>query len=121
PRRALTLLPALLAAAFVAASVAASTFVADHARDRNHLVLGDDLSWVDHDVNGPVAYFYAGEPEWDVVWRTVFCNRRIDRVYDYPGTSVLGPLPQQPSGLTPDGSIRAEGGRSEPAQYAVAA
>ena len=107
PRRLLGLLPALLAAAFVAASISVSGYVADQARAQQTRFLGPDPRWVDRAAGGPAAYLYDGEPDWTGVWETIFWNRRIDRVLDLPGAIVPGPLPQRRVRVSPDGRLDA--------------
>ena len=119
PRRALAVLPALLLVALVAGSVSAGREVTAQARDQQLRLLGPERRWVDSAANGPVAYLYDGQAYWNAVWENVFWNRRIEWVYDLPGTAVPGPLPQQPVEVEPNGELR-PGGAASPARYAVA-
>jgi hypothetical protein len=121
PRRLTAVLPAVLLAALAAGSVAASTYVADHATSRRHDFVGDNPRWIDEAARGRTAYVYGGEPDWDVVWHTAFWNRRIDRVYDLPGTHVFGPLPQESVHYGPDGLLVNDAPSTRPpVDYAVA-
>jgi hypothetical protein len=118
PPRALLVLPALVLAALVAGAVAASREVSSQARAQQERVLGPDRRWVDRRVDGPVAYVYDGQAYWQAAWENVFWNRRISWVYDLPGPTVPGPLPQQLLAVRPDGELRLDG-RSSTARYAV--
>ncbi|MDX6510894.1 MAG: hypothetical protein QOE36_398, partial [Gaiellaceae bacterium] len=103
PRRVLWVLPVLLGVAFSAASVSASRLVVDRARVQQTKLVGPVKTWIDRSADAPVAFLYDGSPYWNEVWETVFWNRRIDRVYDLPGPSVPGPLPQEVVKPTADG------------------
>jgi hypothetical protein len=96
PRRALAVVPFVLAAVFVASSVVVSRFVADEASMLKTSFFADaQPTWVDDSVDGDVAYFYDGEPHWNAVWSYVFWNQSIRRVYVLEGAKrVPGPLPQ---------------------------
>ncbi len=119
PRRALAVLPALLLVALAAGSVSAGREVTAQARDQQQRLLGSERRWVDAAADGPVAYVYDGQAYWNAVWENAFWNRRIEWVYDLPGTAVPGPLPQALLEVAPDGELR-PGGAASPARYAVA-
>ena len=96
PRRALTLVPLVLAAVFIASSVTVSRYVAGEASTLKTSFFGGAApTWVDAAASGEVAYFYDGEPHWNAVWSYAFWNRAIRRVYVLEGAKrVPGPLPQ---------------------------
>jgi hypothetical protein len=118
PRRALVVLPAILLLALAAASVSASREVAAQARAQQLRLLGPERRWIDGAADGPVAYVYDGQAYWNAVWENLFWNRRLEWVYDLPGTLVPGPLPQSTLGVEPDGELRPDG-ETAPARYAV--
>jgi hypothetical protein len=118
PRRSFRFVPVVLLVALAAASVVSSRFVVDQARAQQRSLLGDDLRWIDHHADGPVAYLYSGEPEWNRAWETAFWNTRISRVYDLAG-HVPGPLPQAPAEVQPDGTLFLPPSAKQPPGFAV--
>ncbi len=118
PRRALPLLPAILFCALAAGSVSASREVSAQSRSQQDRLLGPVRRWIDTAAGGPVAYVYDGQSYWNAVWENVFWNRRIRWVYDLPGTSVPGALPQTALEVRPSGELR-PGGSATPARFAV--
>jgi hypothetical protein len=119
PRRALPVLVALLLALFAAASVAAGRHLRWESTERQALLLGPDPRWIDAAADGPVGFVFAGGPFFNTVWEHVFWNRRIRHVYDSPGATVLGPMPQQHVQWSRrDGVIRVDG-RPIPDRYIV--
>src|SRR5581483_6203003 len=119
PRRAISLLPALLVAALAAASVQASREAVDQARLRRTMFLGADPAWIDRAADGPVAFLFVPGADWTGVWQTIFWNRKIDRVYDLGGVQVTGPLPQRRLDFAPGGRLLV-GGRVATPRYVVA-
>jgi hypothetical protein len=119
PRRVLVALPALLVLLLGAGSVVASREVLHQARSLERQLLGPSRRWVDGAADGRVAYVYDGQGYWNVPWETIFWNRRIDRVYDLPGTEVLGPLPQRQVDVSPDGRLTPEGDAPPAPRYAI--
>ncbi len=113
------MLPAILFLALAAGSISASREVTDQARAQQVRLLGPERRWVDAAANAPVAYVYDGQAYWNAVWENLFWNRRIRWVYDLPGTSVPGPLPQQALDVRPNGELR-PGGVASAARFAVA-
>jgi hypothetical protein len=109
PRRAAPLLAVVLAAAFVAESVAAAREVTSAARAQQARLLGPDPRWVDSAGTGPVAFVFGGAASFESVWEHAFWNRRIVAVYDLPGATVLGPMPQHAVEIGRDGVLRAGG------------
>jgi hypothetical protein len=118
PRRAVAVLPALLLVALAGASVSASREVRDQARAQQLRLLGPERRWIDAAADGPTAYIYDGQAYWNAVWANLFWNRRVEWVYDLPGTLVPGPLPQAPLDVSPDGELR-PAGTTSPARFAV--
>jgi hypothetical protein len=119
PRRVLVGLPALLVLLLGAGSVAASREVVHQARSLERQFFGPSRRWVDRAADGRVAYVYDGQGYWNVPWETIFWNRRIDRVYDLPGTAVRGPLPQRQVYVSPDGELIPEGDAAPAPRYAI--
>jgi hypothetical protein len=111
-------LPAVVFLALASASFAVSQDVVTQSRAQQLRLLGPVRRWVDRTASGPVAYIYDGSTWWNAVWENMFWNRSIRWVYDLPGTSVPGPVPQQPLVVSNDGELRPNGERS-PARYAV--
>ena len=118
PRRALRAVPVVLLVALAAASVVSSRFVVQQARTQEKSFVGSDPRWIDHNADGPVAYLYSGETEWNLVWETLFWNDRVDRVYDLAG-EVPGPLPQTPAEVQPDGTVFVPPGSKGPPAFAA--
>jgi hypothetical protein len=118
PRRRIVLLGAVVLAALAAASVSASTYVVRQAELQRIWFLGPTPRWIDEDTNAPTTYVNAGHTLWPGVWQTVFWNRRVTRVDNLPGGSVVGPLPQHE--LDPDTQGRVQDNRSPQPAYAVA-
>jgi hypothetical protein len=119
PRRALPVLPVLLLAAGIAVSTEASTYVAEHARVEKAEFLSPEPRWVNRVADGSVAYVYAGEREWNRAWQTLFWNSRVNRVYDFGRSTLLGPVPQHPLTLGRDGVLTARNDSRPPVRYAV--
>ncbi len=118
PRRALVVLPAILLLALAGASVSASREVGAQSRAQQLRLIGPERRWIDRAAEGPVAYVYDGQAYWNAVWENLFWNRRIEWVYDLPGTLVPGPLPQTTLLVAPDGELRPDG-RPTPARHLV--
>jgi hypothetical protein len=116
--RGLALLAAALLLVLAGGSVASSREVTAQARAQQLRLVGPERRWIDAAARGPVAYVYDGQAWWNAVWENAFWNRQVRWVYDLPGTSVPGPLPQQPLSVSDDGELRPDGSRS-PARYAV--
>jgi hypothetical protein len=112
-------LPVLLVLLLGAGSVVASREVLDQTRSLERQLLGPSPRWVDGAADGRVAYVYDGQAYWNVPWETIFWNRRIDRVYDLPGTEVRGPLPQRQVDVSPDGKLTPEGHAAPAPHYAI--
>lgn len=110
PRRLLAALPVVAGVWLVGASIVASDEVVDRSRLTQLRLLGPEPRWVDAAARGDVAYLYDGEPYWNAVWEHVFWNRDIDRVYDFPGAKVPGPMPQHYLDVRPDGRFVPRGG-----------
>jgi hypothetical protein len=104
PRRLLAVVPVLLAAVFALGSEAAAD--GRNAASQRLLVelVGPDRTWVDEHADGPVAYLYDGEANWNAAWLHAFWNRRIDEVVTLPRTVVPGPMPQTPVEIQADGA-----------------
>ncbi len=119
PRRLLALVPLVLVGALGAGSVVAANYVADSARAAQTRFLGPDRHWIDRSADGPVALVYDGASEWNLVWESLFWNRRVDRVVTLPGVRVLGPVPGGEAELGDDGSLTL-GGRAVRTAYVVA-
>jgi Dolichyl-phosphate-mannose-protein mannosyltransferase len=119
PRPALRVVPVVLFVAFAAASVVSSRFVAGQARAQQQSFLGSDVRWIDDRADGPVAYLYNGEPDWNRVWETLFWNERVKLVLDLAG-QVPGPLPQTPGEVQPDGTVFLPPSAKEAPRFAVA-
>ncbi|MDQ5820863.1 MAG: glycosyltransferase family 39 protein [Actinomycetota bacterium] len=105
PRRALAVLPALLAVAFVWISIDASREIVDRDRFVQAASTGPDRRWIDRNADGPVSYLFIGDVNWPAVWQHVFWNRRIERVYDLGNVAVPGGLPQTRVAPRPDGRL----------------
>jgi hypothetical protein len=105
PRRFVLVLPVLAFGWLGVASLVASDEVVDRSRLTQARLLGPEPRWVDRAAQDDVAYLYDGEPYWNAVWEHVFWNRRIDRVYDLPGSRVPGPMPQTAVDVQPDGRL----------------
>ena len=118
PRRAIAVLPVLLALGLAGASVAASRYAADQASLRRQMFLGDEPRWIDRAADGPAAYLFVPGADWTGAWQAVFWNRRIDRVYDLGGAHLFGPIPQQRLAVRPDGSLTVS--KALPAPFLVA-
>jgi len=110
PRRALWLLPVALGIVLAATSVTVSRHVASEARKHQTAFFGSaSPQWVDDAVDGPVTYFYDGEPNWNAVWAYVFWNREIRRVVRLDSARrIPGPLPQQSVDPFPFGQLDAD-------------
>lgn len=104
PRRLVT---ALCLAALAAISISTSRVVAAQSQLVRLATVGAEARWIDRAAEGPVAFVYSGETNWNAVWFNVFWNRRIDRVYSFVG--ILVPhldAPAQPTiGPLPDGRL----------------
>jgi hypothetical protein len=118
PRRLLPVLAVLLLLVLGAGSVSASREVEAQAKAQRLRLLGPSRRWIDRGADAPVAYVYDGQAYWNAVWENLFWNRRIRSVYDLPGATVPGPLPQQALQVLPDGELRPDGKASQ-ARFAV--
>ena len=119
PRRALLILPVLLLAAGIGVSAEASGYVAQQARVQKAEFASPEPRWVNRAATGSVAYVYAGERDWNGAWQTLFWNSRVDRVYDFGGSSVPGPVPQRPLVLGRNGTLSLGDESRSPVHYAV--
>ncbi len=119
PRRAITVLPIVLAAALAGASVAASRYTAGQAALRQQATLGPDPRWIDHAADGPVAYLVTPGADGTAAWEAIFWNNKIDRIYDLADAKVFGPIPQQRLRVRPDGVLIAAN-QSPTIRYLVA-
>jgi hypothetical protein len=119
PRRALLVLPVLLLAAGIAVSAEASGYVVDQARLQKEEFASPEPRWVNSAADASVAYVYAGERDWNGVWQTLFWNSRVNRVYDFGGSSLPGPVPQHPLVLGPNGTLTVRNDTRSPVHYAV--
>ncbi|MBA3244379.1 MAG: glycosyltransferase family 39 protein [Actinobacteria bacterium] len=113
PRRLAGLLVPVVLATLAFTSVVAAREAALQSGQRETALLGGTPSWVDEAELDGVVYLYAGEPRWTVVWQHLYWNRSIDEVWTLAGSSVPGPLPQQPVFPRPDGRLATA---SEPAE-----
>jgi hypothetical protein len=120
PRRAIWLLPAVVALALSAESVWASREIADRAAFLQLMSTGSDRRWIDHTADGPTAFVYIGEFNWPGVWESVFWNSRVVRAYDLLTARVPGGLPQESVRPLPDGRLVRPNGRRAEAEYVVA-
>jgi hypothetical protein len=119
PLRVLRLTPVLLVALLGLESVgAASATSAAAGRIRDTLV-GPTPGWVDRATTAPVTMLYSQAEEWNIVWETLFWNRRVQHVYALPGGEVIGPAPGGRATLDPDGTLRRNGARVSP-RYTLA-
>ncbi len=109
PRRAVFVLPVLAVAVLAVESVAASRALEEASRTQQVRFLGPDKRWIDRAGAGPSFYLYDGDRDSDGVWETLFWNTSITHVYDLPGTTVIGPLPQTEVGLRLDGTLLLDG------------
>lgn len=121
-RRVMWLLPAVLAAVLVSASVIVSREVAASAQAFKRVVVGAESRWIDHAVDGPVAFVYGGEQAWSAgapAWANAFWNRRLDAVYQLFDARIAGPMPKRPVRPAADGRLLLPGGRPITEPYAV--
>ncbi|MCP9485898.1 MAG: glycosyltransferase family 39 protein [Gaiellaceae bacterium MAG52_C11] len=119
PRRFAGLLPPVVLVALAFTSVVAAREAERQSGLRETALLGGSPSWVDDAGVDGVAYLYAGEPRWTVVWQHLYWNRSIDEVWTLAGSTVPGPLPQQPIFPRSNGRIAsAEGPLDAPAVIA---
>jgi Dolichyl-phosphate-mannose-protein mannosyltransferase len=107
PRRALIVLPVVVAIYLAFSSVVVTRAVAHQASGFWPFMVGDDLRWVDRRADGPTTYLYAGDPLWNRAWYNALFNKRIDRVYTLGSARVLGPMPQRVVQLAGDGRLDA--------------
>jgi hypothetical protein len=128
PRRAAPALAGVVLVGLLVASVVAQHELRQRTIADRALHFGSTApGWVDAVADGPVAFFYDGNPYWTTVWQTAFWNRRIATVAtptgelpgDVPGRHVVairddglltgsdGPLGQRlvvaPANITVDG------------------
>ncbi len=120
PRRYLLVLPGLVGLVLVSGSFAASRQVVNESRVQRSEMVGPVRRWIDGAATGPVAYLYDASRPFNAVWQAIFWNRRIQDVYDLPGSFVAGPLPQQSLTIEPDGKLQAADGPSPKQAFAVA-
>ncbi len=95
PRRAVALLVAPVFVALAATSVIAAREADRQSGQRETALLGGTPTWVDDAGLDGVAFLYAGEPRWTVVWQHLYWNRSIDEIWTLGGSKVPGPLPQR--------------------------
>jgi len=119
PVRLLRATPLVLVALLGLESVVAANAGARAATRLRDTLVGPKPTWIDDSGSGPVSMLYGGTSEWNVVWETLFWNRRVDRVYALPGAAVIGPAPGGPATLDPDGTVRV-GREPVPVSAAVA-
>jgi hypothetical protein len=115
--------PAGVALALAGASVAAARLAADQADTYQHVMVGDDLRWIDRAADGPVTMLYAGDLGWSgggPVWANLFWNDRVTRVRQLFGARVAGPAPRAPAVVSGSGLVVSPSGAAEAPPYAVA-
>ncbi|MBA2331372.1 MAG: glycosyltransferase family 39 protein, partial [Actinobacteria bacterium] len=95
PRRALGLLVPVVLAALAFTSIVAAREAARQSGLRETALLGGSPTWIDDAGVDRVAYLYAGDPRWTVVWQHLYWNRSIGEVWTLAGSTVPGPLPQR--------------------------
>jgi Dolichyl-phosphate-mannose-protein mannosyltransferase len=109
PLRLLRLTPLLLVALLALESVAAADSTSAAAGRIRDTLVGPTPGWVDKATTAPVTMLYSEAEEWNVVWETLFWNRRVQHVYALPGAEVIGPAPGGRATLAPDGTLRRKG------------
>ena len=110
PRRATALLVPIVFVLLVAVSTIAAREAARQSALRETALLANVPTWVDDAGIEGVAYLYAGEPRWTVVWQHLYWNRSIDEVWALAGSEVPGPLPQQAVFPRADGRLASAAG-----------
>jgi hypothetical protein len=119
PARGQPVLALGLVAGFALLSVLASVHVTDQARAQSNALLGPEPRWLDRAAESTIAYHYDGEAHWNAVWLHQFWNKKLRRVYDYPESSVPGPLPQTAVRPLKDGRLVDGSGAPVDADYIV--
>ncbi len=109
PRRLAPVLVGVLAVLFVAESWSASRAVRSASAAQQARLLGADPRWIDAATSRPTAFVFGGGAYVDAAWEHAFWNRRVRRVYDFPGAVVVGPMPQRELELRGDGVMRVDG------------
>jgi hypothetical protein len=110
PRRLAWTLALGLGVVLVAVSVSASRVVAGESELARQASVGDEPRWIDERADAPVTLLYSSDFDWTGVWRAVFWNHRIARVYSLLDSEVPGPLPQRAVGPYDDGRIAYQAG-----------
>ena len=96
PRAARLALVGLVTVTLLAAAVVSAHEVERLARaDRAWVFSTAQPRWIDDVADGPVAYIHAETAFPAAVWKTIYWNKRVDRVLRFDGTPPAAPLPER--------------------------
>lgn len=110
PARFAPALAGLVAVALAGASVVATRELAHQSTLRQERYFSGQPQWIDEAEPQQAAYFYAAEPDWDMVWQSVFWNDSLTSVLHLPETPLPGPIPQRAVAPRFDGRLFAPSG-----------
>lgn len=94
PARLAPVLAGLVALVLAGASVVSTRELAYQSTLRQERYFSGQPQWIDEAAPQHVAYLYSGEPDWDLVWQTVFWNDSLAGVLHLPETPLPGPIPE---------------------------
>ncbi len=95
PARLAPALAGIVAVVLAGASAVATRELAYQSTLRQERYFSGQPQWIDEAEPQQVAYFYTGEPDWDLVWQSVFWNDSLAGVLRLPETPLPGPIPQR--------------------------
>jgi hypothetical protein len=110
----------LLLVAGVLASVSASRFIAHESQVVQSIAVGRDRTWIEPLADGPVAFLYSPDLNWETVWQSSFWNPSVRTVYGLLGAEVPGGIPQRAVGPFEEGRLVFNEGQQAEARYAIA-
>lgn len=95
PARFAPALAGIVAVTLVGASIVSTRELAYQSTLRQERYFSGQPQWIDEAAPQQVAYLYAAEPDWDMVWQNVFWNDSLTSVLHLPGLPLPGPIPQR--------------------------
>ena len=106
PRRAVVVLPALVALALGTATIVASIEVRKGSeRERLRTFSGAPVDWIDRAGARDVALLVTGERLWTAAWEELFWNESIRKVIRLQAAESPGVMPQEVARVEDDGRL----------------
>jgi uncharacterized membrane protein YidH (DUF202 family) len=106
PRRAVPVLPAVVALALAGATLVASIEIRQGSQtERERTFAGAPPDWIDVSGGDDVALLVTGQRLWPAAWETLFWNESITKVIRLQGVVSPGVVPQEVATVREDGRL----------------